>query len=177
MKTDIKGDIYTQPVQVDPTVFVAPTASVVGQVALGPNSSVWYGAVLRGDINNIQVGARSNIQDLSVLHVENELPCIVGNDVTVGHRAILHACHIEDSVLIGMGAIILNGAVIKKGAVIAAGALIKEGTVVDEQTLWAGVPAKCLKTYTTDKVSEHNRWARKYVKLAQAHQSQQPKKV
>ena len=152
-------------------VYLASTAVVVGDVTLGDYSSVWFHAVLRGDINYISVGDRSNIQDLSVLHLENDRPCVVGADVTCGHRAILHGCVIEDAVLIGMGAIILNGAHIGKGAVIGAGAVVKEHTIVEPNTLWVGVPAKQVKVLTQDQYALNKEWAEKYISLAKQHQS------
>ncbi|MBH37906.1 gamma carbonic anhydrase family protein [bacterium] len=169
-KTELSSVISTEKPVVNHSVFVANSASLVGDISIGEHSSIWYGSVLRGDINKIIIGKRSNIQDLSCIHVENELPCIVGDDVTVGHRAILHACTLEDGVLIGMGAIILNGAIIKKGATIGAGAVVKEGTLVEENTLWAGIPAKQMKQYSQDKYEENKRWAAKYVSLAKHHQ-------
>tara|TARA_B100000427_G_scaffold79973_1_gene65249 strand:+ start:9723 stop:10259 length:537 start_codon:yes stop_codon:yes gene_type:complete len=169
-KTHLNDKIQTEKPSFNKTVFIANQTTIVGDVSIGDDSSIWYGSVLRGDINNIIIGKRSNIQDLSCIHVENDLPCIIGDDVTVGHRAILHACRIEDGVLIGMGAIILNGAIIKKGATIGAGAVIKEGTLVEENTLWAGVPAKQIKQYSQDKYEENKRWAAKYVALSRHHQ-------
>ena len=132
--------LETHSPDIDPSAFIAPSADIMGAVQVGAYSSIWYGAVLRGDINRIQIGQRSNIQDACVLHLENDYPCIVGNDVTVGHRAILHACHVHDGVLVGMGATVLNGAILESGCVIAAGAVVKEHTRVPANTLWAGVP-------------------------------------
>ena len=151
------------------SVLVCENVSIVGDVEIGTDSSIWYGAVLRGDINKIRIGQRTNIQDLSLIHLENDLGCIIGNDVTVGHKAILHGCEIEDGVLIGMGAIILNGAVVKKGAVIGAGAVVKEDTIVEENSLWVGVPAKKVKVFEHDNYKNNCLWAQKYVKLSQHH--------
>ncbi len=121
--------------------FIAPTASIIGDVQLGENSSVWYGAVLRGDVNSIRVGANTSIQDNCVLHGEaGQWPDIVGNRVTVGHGAILHGCTVEDDCLIGLGSVILNGCVIGTGSIIAAGAVIREGTHIPPRSLVAGVP-------------------------------------
>lgn len=167
-KFDIPNEIYTKDPQVDPTAFIAPGAHVMGDVILDAGSSVWYTAVLRGDINQIHVGQNSNVQDGSILHLENDRPCIVGDHVTIGHRAIIHGCTIEPNVLIGMGAIILNGAVIKKGAVIAAGAVVKENTIVPENTLMVGVPAKPVKVFE-DSHETNRQWALKYVQVAKAH--------
>ncbi len=168
-KTDLPPETLTRTPSIHPTAFIARGAQVIGDVRLQAHASVWYNAVLRGDINFISVGERSNIQDGCILHLENDLPCIVGKDVTVGHGAILHGCTIEDACLIGMGAIILSGAVIKKGSVIAAGALVRENTVVDPLSLMAGVPAKQIRTLPPETVEQHLRWAGKYLKVAELH--------
>jgi gamma-carbonic anhydrase len=170
-KTELKENVNVGAPSVHATSFVAKNATVIGHVKIAAEASVWYSTVIRGDINTITIGERTNIQDLSMIHVENDLGCHIGNDVTVGHRAILHACTIEDGVLIGMGAIVLNGAVIKKGAVIGAGAVVKEGSVVEEYSLWVGVPAKEVSRYTEKKFQENKAWAAKYVKLAKQHRS------
>lgn len=122
--------------------WVAPTATVVGDVRLAPSSSVWYGCVLRGDGDAIRLGAESNLQDGSVIHADPGLPVTVGERVSVGHRAVLHGCVVEDDVLIGMGAIVLNGARIGSGSLVAAGAVVLEGTRVPPRSLVAGVPAR-----------------------------------
>lgn len=168
-KTDLPNTIFTGIPQLDSSIFVGNNVTIEGDVTIGKDSSIWHGAVLRGDINSIQIGARTNIQDLSMIHLENDLPCIVGNDVTVGHRAILHACTIEDGALIGMGAIVLNGVVVKKGAVIGAGAVVKEHTVVEANSLWVGVPAKHVKDCDDSQYEKNCRWAKKYVELAKTH--------
>ncbi|RMG41244.1 MAG: gamma carbonic anhydrase family protein, partial [Methanobacteriota archaeon] len=108
-KTDLPSRTLTVGPQIHPTAFIAPGAQVVGDVRMAANSSIWYNSVARGDINYISIGERTNIQDGCVIHLENDLPCIIGNDVTVGHGAILHGCEIEDGCLIGMGAIVLSG--------------------------------------------------------------------
>ncbi|NIT61724.1 MAG: gamma carbonic anhydrase family protein, partial [Aliifodinibius sp.] len=130
----------------DPTAFIAKGAQIVGDVRLKAEASVWYNSVLRGDINYISIGQKTNIQDGTIVHLENDLPCIVGENVTVGHGAILHGCTIEEGCLIGMGATILSGAEIKKGSVIAAGAVVLEDTVVEPFSLMVGVPAKAIRT-------------------------------
>ena len=124
------------------TAWIADTATVRGDVTLGEDVSVWFGAVLRGDEAPIRVGDESNVQDGAVLHVSANFPCKVGKRVTIGHRAIVHGCTIEDNVLIGMGAIVLDGAHIGHGAVIGAGALVAPGMNVPPNTLVLGVPAK-----------------------------------
>jgi carbonic anhydrase/acetyltransferase-like protein (isoleucine patch superfamily) len=124
------------------SAFVASTAVVAGKVTLGDKASVWYGCVLRAEIEPISVGASSNIQDLSVIHTDPGSPVVIGDRVTVGHRVVLHGCTIEDDVLVGMGAVVMNGAVVGAGAVIAAGAVVTSGTQIPPNTLAAGIPAK-----------------------------------
>lgn len=121
--------------------YVAPTASVIGDVVLGDASSCWFGAVLRGDEARISLGRNSNIQDNSVVHCDKDVPVIIGDYVTVGHGAILHSCTIGDCAMIGMGAVVLSRAVIGEGAVVAAGAVVKEGENISPNTLFAGIPA------------------------------------
>ncbi|HSP39010.1 MAG TPA: gamma carbonic anhydrase family protein [Frankiaceae bacterium] len=130
--------------QIAEDAFVASNAVVAGKVTLGPKSSVWYGCVLRAEIEPITIGASSNIQDLSVVHTDPGSPAVIGERVTVGHRVVLHGCIIEDDVLIGMGAVVMNGALVGAGAVIAAGAVVTTGTLVPPGTLAAGIPAKPL---------------------------------
>ena len=146
-KTDMPTTISIEKKQFSTAAFIAPSADIMGDVRIGKDASVWYGCVCRGDINYISIGERTNIQDGTIIHLENDIPTIIGNDVTIGHKSIIHACTIEDGVLIGMGAIILNGAIIKSGAVIGAGAVVKEHSVIESDTLWAGIPAKYRKTY------------------------------
>lgn len=126
-------------------VFVASTAVVVGDVELADDVSVWYGAVIRADLNEVRVGRRSNIQDNAVIHVDTDAPTYVGEDVTVGHSAILHGCRVENGALIGMHATVLNGAVVGEGALVAAGALVPPGMQVPPGMLAAGVPAKVVR--------------------------------
>ena len=145
----------------------------MGNVILKEDASIWYNAVARGDINTVEIGERTNVQDGCVLHVENDRACIIGNDVTIGHKAIIHGCTIEDGCLIGMGAIILNGAILKKGCIIGAGAVVKENTTVESGTLWVGVPAKEVKSGLDSAYDTNVQWAKKYTKLAAVHKSKQ----
>ena len=131
--------------RIHPTAFIAPTASVMGDVTLGPDASVWYGTVLRGDMAPIVVGAESNLQDGTVVHVDEGVPCIVGERVGVGHRAILHGCVVEPNCLIGMGSTLLNGVVIGEGSVVAAGAVIPERMRVPPGSLVMGVPGRIVR--------------------------------
>ncbi len=149
-----------------PTAYVALNATVIGDVTLAEESSVWYGAVLRGDINRIIVGARSNIQDCAVIHLANDFPAIVGERVTVGHSAIVHACTVEDEVLVGMGAIILDGAEIGARSIIGANALVTGGTKIPAGSLVLGSPAKVVRRLSRDEQANIKTWALKYVETA-----------
>lgn len=144
-------------------VYIAKNATVVGDVKLGDHASVWYGAVLRGDINRIVVGHHSNIQDNAVLHLADDYACVVGNYVTVGHAAIVHACKVGDEVLIGMGAIILDGAVIGKQSLIGAKALVTQGMKIPPGSLVLGAPAKIVRKLTPQERAGLKYWATKYV--------------
>lgn len=144
-------------------VYIARGAHVLGDVKLGDHSSVWYGAVLRGDINRISVGHHSNIQDNAVLHLADDFPCLVGNYVTVGHSAIVHACRVGDEVLIGMGAVILDGAVVGKQSLIGARALVKQGMRIPPGSLVLGAPARVVRALTQNERQGLRYWATKYV--------------
>ena len=130
---------------IHPTAFIAPGAVVLGDTTLGPESSVWFATVLRGDMAPIVIGAQSNIQDGTIVHVDEGFPCIVGARVGVGHRVILHGCTVEDECLIGMGSVLLNGVRIGKGSVIAAGAVVPEGMNVPPGSLVMGVPGRIVR--------------------------------
>jgi carbonic anhydrase/acetyltransferase-like protein (isoleucine patch superfamily) len=136
--------------EIDPTAWVAPGAVVFGRVRLKTHSSVWYGCVLRGDGAYIEVGEETNVQDGSILHIDCGRPCILGNRVTLGHRALVHASVVEDGAMIAIGATVLSRCTIGAGALIAAGALVLEGTQVPPNTLWAGVPAKQIRELTAE---------------------------
>ena len=168
-KTQIPDNFFETGPTIHPSAFVARGAQVVGDVRLAAGCSIWYNAVLRGDINHVEVGAGSNIQDGSILHVENDRPCIVKENVTVGHGAILHACTIEPDCLIGMGAVILSGAVIGRGSIIAAAALIRENTRIEPYSLMAGVPARLVRTLGPGSAETNRQWALKYTVVARAH--------
>ncbi|MCS7085783.1 MAG: gamma carbonic anhydrase family protein, partial [Bacteroidia bacterium] len=132
--------------QIHPTVFLAETAVVIGDVVIGPESSVWYNVVIRGDVHSIRIGSRSNIQDGAVVHCTyQKAKTDIGNNVTVGHGAIVHGCTLHDFVLIGMGAKVLDHAVVESESVVAAGSVVLERTVVESGWLYAGVPAKKVK--------------------------------
>ncbi len=144
-------------------VYIASTGVVVGDVTLGAHSSVWYNAVLRGDINRIVVGHHSNIQDNAVLHLADQYPCLLGNWVTVGHNAIVHACKVGDETLVGMGAVILDGAVIGKQSLIGAKALVTQGMKIPPGSLVLGAPAKVIRQLTPKERADLKWWAEKYV--------------
>lgn len=147
-------------------VYIARTAVVIGDVTLGDQSSVWYGAVLRGDINRIVVGHHSNIQDNAVLHLADDYACIVGNYVTVGHSAIVHACTVGNECLIGMGATILDGSVIGEQSIIGANALVTQGTQIPPGSLVLGSPAKVVRALPPEERQKLRYWAEKYVENA-----------
>jgi len=151
-------------------VFVAPTATVVGDVVLGEASSVWYGAVIRGDVGSIRIGRRTNIQDLCVLHLTGGgPPIVVGDEVTVGHRAILHGVTVEDRCLIGMGSILLDGCVIGEESLVGAGSIVLEGTRVPPRSFLAGVPAKVKGPIPESVHARLRESAEGYVRLAREH--------
>lgn len=147
-------------------VYVAPQAAVIGRVTLAEAASVWPGAVLRGDLNDIVIGAYTNLQEHVVGHVENDLPLVVGDYVTVGHGAILHACHIGSGALIGMGAIVLNGAEVGEAALLGAGALLPPGKKIPPGMMAVGSPAKVVRALTQEEIAQQRRWAEEYAALA-----------
>ncbi len=150
-------------------VFIAHGAVVLGAVELREQSSVWYGSVLRGDINRIVIGAQSNVQDGSVLHVSDDHACVLGERVTVGHRAVVHACTVEDEVLVGMGAIILDGAQIGARSIIAAGALVTKNTIVPEGSLVIGSPARVVRALSLEEQRANAKLALKYVEVSRRY--------
>ena len=154
---------------IHPSAFVAPGAAVVGDVTLAEESSVWFQTVLRGDINRIVIGPRSNVQDGAVVHLADDFGTSVGELVTVGHKAILHACTIGDEVLVGMGAIILDGAEVGARCIIGAGALITGGKKIPPGSLVLGSPAKVVRTLSSEEQAGIRVWAEKYVALARAY--------
>jgi carbonic anhydrase/acetyltransferase-like protein (isoleucine patch superfamily) len=147
-------------------VYIARGAVVFGDVTLGDYSSIWYNAVLRGDINSILVGHHTNIQDNAVLHLADEYGCVVGNYVTIGHSAIVHACIVGDETLIGMGAVVLDGTVIGPQSLIGANALIPQGVTIPEGSLVLGSPGKIVRALSSEERSGLKAWAEKYVENA-----------
>lgn len=155
--------------QIDPDAWVAPNASVIGQVSLAAGASVWYGATLRAEVEPIEVGENSNIQDGVTVHVDPGFPCRIAGGVTVGHNVVLHGCTVEQDSLVGMGAVVLNGAVIGAGSLVAAGAVVPQGMVVPPRSLVAGVPAKVRRELSDDEVGHNQLNAAAYTHLTGLH--------
>lgn len=150
-------------------VFIDPSAQIIGRVTIGDQASIWAGCVLRGDINRIIVGKRTNIQDLSVLHVESNRACRIADDVTVGHQVTLHACTVKKHALIGIQSIILDGAVIGEGCLVGAGSLVTHGQKLKPWSLYMGRPAKFIRPLKPAEKTMLRNWAKRYLKYAQAH--------
>ena len=147
--------------------FFAENATIVGEVHMGKNCSVWFNAVVRGDVNSIEIGDNTNIQDGAVIHCTYKTAAtIIGSNVSIGHNAIVHGCTLKDDVLIGMGAIVMDHAIIKSGSIIAAGAVVLEGTIVEENSIYAGVPAKKVKTVDSKRSAVFARTAKNYIMYA-----------
>jgi carbonic anhydrase/acetyltransferase-like protein (isoleucine patch superfamily) len=162
------GDTFPQLAR---SAWVAPGANVIGDVSLGDESSVWYGAVLRGDTEPIRIGARSNVQGGCILHADPGFPAIVGEGCVVGHNAVVHGCEIGDNCLVGMGATILNGAKIGDGSIVAAGAVVPEGREFPPGSLIVGIPAKHIGEVTEEQAADIERGASEYVERAAAHRA------
>jgi carbonic anhydrase/acetyltransferase-like protein (isoleucine patch superfamily) len=152
-----------------PSAWIAPNATILFDVTIGERSSVWYGVVMRGDADRIVIGDECNIQDLTMVHVDTGVPCILGHRVSVGHTAIVHGCTVGDGALIGMGAIVLNGAVIGEGAVVGAGSLVPEGMVVAPDTLVVGSPARVVRRVDAELAARREATWRHYLKQAGRH--------
>lgn len=170
MMKRIFGNLYTfkggKP-KLDKSVFTAPGSVVVGDVEMGENCSVWYNAVVRGDVNYIRIGNETNVQDLSMLHVTNKThPLIIGDKVTIGHSVTLHGCTIENLCLIGMGAVILDGARVESGSIVGAGALVPPNFVVPSGTLAVGVPAKIVRKLSDAEIEELHKSANRYIEYS-----------
>ena len=154
-------------------VYVDPAATVIGQVALGDDVSIWPGCVVRGDVNSIEIGARTNVQDGSIVHVTHEgpftrpggFPTVIGNDVTIGHGAVIHACRLEEFCLVGMGAIVLDGAVVRKHGFVGAGTVVPPGKVVGEGELWLGNPGRKVRMLSDAEIEGLYYSAQHYVRL------------
>jgi gamma-carbonic anhydrase len=150
---------------IDPTAYVDPSAQVIGDVEIGEESSVWMNVVIRGDVNHIRIGRRSNVQDGTIVHVMHDThPTVIGDEVTIGHGAIVHGCTVEDRVLIGMGAILLNGARVGADSIVAAGSLVPEGVAIPPRSLAMGSPAKVRKTLSDAEVASILEYSGNYVR-------------
>ena len=156
--------------EIDDHAFIAPTAAVIGAVRIGAGSSIWYQVTVRGDNNYITIGTGTNIQDNSCIHISSrEFPTIIGNYVSVGHSALVHACTLEDHSFVGMGAIVMDGAVIERDAMLAAGALLTPGTRIPSGELWAGRPATKMRMLTPQDIADNRSIARHYIEVGRAH--------
>ena len=164
--------------KIAPDAFIAETAVVIGDVEIGPGSSIWYGCVVRGDINRIRIGRNTNIQDGTVIHVNHDrdgdggMPTFIGDDVTIGHMALIHACTVEDRAFIGMRSVVMDLAVVESGAMVAAGALVTPRKRVEAGQLWAGSPARYLRDLKPAEAAEGPYIAGHYAQLAAAYRTQ-----
>lgn len=156
---------------IHPTAYVAPGADIIGQVRLGKDASIWFGCVLRGDVNRIEIGEATNIQDGSILHVDDDHPCRIADHVHVGHHANLHGCVVERGAMIGIGAIVLSGARIGQGAIVGAGSVVLEGTRIPPRVLAVGAPARVVRKVTDRDRAYVRTWVGKYVRLAKAYRA------
>lgn len=152
--------------RIDPNASLFPGVKIIGRVEIGRDSSIWYNTVIRGDVNSIKIGDRSNVQDACVLHVTGKYPLFIGNNVTIGHAVKLHGCTVEDLCLIGIGSIVLDGAVVSRNSMVAAGAVVKPGFVVPSGKLVAGIPAKAVRDLTPGEIEEIALSAERYAEYA-----------
>ena len=157
---------------IHPTAFIAPGAEVIGRVRLAKESSVWFGSVLRGDVNRIEIGEATNIQDGSILHVDDRSPCLIADHVHVGHHVNLHGCVVERGAMIGIGAIVLSGARVGRGAIVGAGSVVLEGMTIPPRMLAVGAPARVVRKVTPRDVEYIRRWVSKYVQLARRYRKE-----
>ena len=163
--------------QIANDAFIAPTATIIGDVTIASGANIWYGTVIRGDLAPITIGANTNIQDNCTIHTDIDKPAVIGNHVTIGHNAIVHGCTVEERCLIGMNAVVLSGAVIKTGSVIAASALIKEGQEAGPYQLLAGMPAVVKKTLSEEILEILDHPVDEYLELAKNHRQSKPSSI
>lgn len=173
--------------KISPDAFIAENAVIIGDVEIGPGTSVWYGCVIRGDVNSIRIGSNTNIQDGTVIHVNHDreggdyretgggMPTVIGSNVTVGHMALLHACEVADDAFIGMRAVVMDGAVVESGAMVAAGALVTPGKRVPSGELWSGSPAKKFRDLKPAEVEAIAYSAENYAELGQSYVAEREK--
>ena len=161
---------------VDPSAFIAPGAVLIGQVEIAAQASIWYNCVIRGDVNRVRIGARTNVQDGTVIHVDSPKPgaeeghsTLIGEDVLIGHMAIVHGCTLHDRAFVGMGGIVMDGCVIESDAMLAAGAMLTPGKRIPAGQLWAGRPAKYVRDLSPGELRAHQAGVRHYVELARRH--------
>lgn len=161
--------------KIDPSAFVAPGAVLIGDIEVGPEASIWYNCVLRGDVNHIRIGARTNVQDGSVIHVDSPrdggpgCPTLIGDDVLIGHMAMVHGCVLRDRSFVGLGAIVMDGCTIESGGMLAAGGLLPPGRTIGAGEVWAGRPAKLFRTLDEAAIAANLKGVEHYVMLARAH--------
>ncbi len=160
--------------QIGEGTFLAETATIIGDVEMGKNCSIWYNAVIRGDVNSIRLGNQVNVQDNVMLHCTYEkFPLTVGNNVSIGHNAIVHGCTLEDNVLIGMGAIVMDNCVVESNSIVGAGSVVIQGTLIKSGEVWGGIPARKLKDISVDLLEgEVNRIAENYVTYSSWYQDE-----
>jgi carbonic anhydrase/acetyltransferase-like protein (isoleucine patch superfamily) len=158
---------------IDASCFIAPNATVIGDVVIGAGTSVWFGCVIRGDVHEIRIGARTNIQDGTIVHITGgKFGTYIGSDITIGHGAILHACTLEDGCFVGMGAVVLDGVVVETGGMVAAGAVVTPGKRVKSGELWAGNPARMMRSLKPEEIDFFPRSAENYKSLADRYRSE-----
>lgn len=165
MIKELKG----KKLDINESCFIAETASVVGEVTIGANTSVWYGAVIRSDMNSTIIGEKTNIQENSTVHNDSDFPTIIGDEVTIGHNCIIHGCTIKNNSLIGMGSIILNGAIIGENTIIGAGSLVTQNKEIPSGVLCMGSPAKVIRNLTEEEIASLKESAKHYVEMAEMH--------
>jgi len=168
----ISAYLHWQP-EIDPTAFIADSAEIIGRVEIAADANIWFQCVLRGDVHDIKIGARSNIQDHCTVHTSHNVsPCVIGNDVTVGHRVILHGCEVEDGCLVGMGSILMDRSRLESGCFLAAGSLVPEGKVLRGGYLYAGAPARERRELSEEETLFLQDSASHYVQLSKTYMSE-----
>ncbi len=160
-------NITHHPKHIHPTAYIAPNATIVGEVHVAAEASVWFGCVLRGDNAPIIIGSRTNVQDLTIIHTDAGMPCTLGKEVTIGHRSVLHSATVKDGALVGIGAIVLNGAVVGREATVGAGTLVPEGMIIPSLHLALGIPAQVVRELTDEEIEHTRALTTRYVARAQ----------